>query len=89
MNTYGTGLTIFKVNIQNAKPPEAVKDAFDDVTQAREDEERFKNEAEAYRNEVIPKARGASARMREEAVKRIKTKLSLEQKVKRIVLPNL
>ncbi len=67
VNNYETGLTIFKVNIQNAKPPEAVKDAFDDVTQAREDEERFKNEAEAYRNEVIPKARGASARMREEA----------------------
>jgi len=67
VNKYETGLTIFKVNIQNAKPPEAVKDAFDDVTQAREDEERFKNEAEAYRNEVLPKARGASARMREEA----------------------
>lgn len=67
VNNYETGLNIFKVNIQNAKPPEAVKDAFDDVTQAREDEERFKNEAEAYRNEVIPKARGASARMREEA----------------------
>ncbi|PCJ84641.1 MAG: FtsH protease activity modulator HflK [Thiotrichaceae bacterium] len=67
VNNYGTGLHIFKVNIQSAKPPEAVKDAFDDVTQAREDEERFKNEAEAYRNEVLPKARGASARMREEA----------------------
>ncbi len=67
VNNYQTGLTIFKVNIQSAKPPEAVKDAFDDVTQAREDEERFKNEAEAYRNEVIPKARGAAARMREEA----------------------
>ncbi len=67
VNNYGTGLNIFKVNIQNAKPPEAVKDAFDDVTQAREDEERFKNEAEAYRNEVLPKSRGAAARMREEA----------------------
>ncbi len=67
VNNYQTGLIIFKVNIQSAKPPEAVKDAFDDVTQAREDEERFKNEAEAYRNEVLPKARGASARMREEA----------------------
>ncbi len=67
VNNYQTGLIIFKVNIQSAKPPEAVKDAFDDVTQAREDEERFKNEAEAYRNEVIPKARGAAARMREEA----------------------
>ena len=67
VNNYQTGLIIFKVNIQSAKPPEAVKDAFDDVTQAREDEERFKNEAEAYRNEVLPKARGAAARMREEA----------------------
>lgn len=67
VNNYKTGLNIFKVNIQSAKPPEAVKDAFDDVTQAREDEERFKNEAEAYRNEVLPKARGASARLREEA----------------------
>jgi membrane protease subunit HflK len=67
VHNYQTGLTIFKVNIQSAKPPEAVKDAFDDVTQAREDEERFKNEAEAYRNEVLPKARGASARLREEA----------------------
>lgn len=67
VNNYETGLNIFKVNIQSAKPPEAVKDAFDDVTKAREDEERFKNEAEAYRNEVLPKARGASARLREEA----------------------
>lgn len=67
VNQYGTGLTIFKVNIQHARPPEAVKDAFDDVTQASEDEERFKNEAQAYRNEVLPKARGAAARMLEEA----------------------
>ena len=67
VDQYATGLKMFKVNIQNAKPPEAVKDAFDDVTQAREDEQRFKNEAEAYRNEVLPKARGAAARLREQA----------------------
>jgi len=67
MDFYGTGLKVVKVNIQLAKPPEAVKDAFDDVTQAREDEVRLKNEAEAYRNEVVPKARGAAARLREEA----------------------
>ena len=47
VDQYSTGLVIFKVNVQNAKPPEAVKDAFDDVTQAREDEQRFKNEAPA------------------------------------------
>ncbi|MBN4063359.1 FtsH protease activity modulator HflK [Cardiobacterium sp. AH-315-I02] len=67
VNSYIAGITIFDVNIQEAKPPEAVKDAFDDVTRAREDEVRFKNQAEAYRNEVIPKARGASARILEEA----------------------
>lgn len=67
VNIYQSGIRVFKVNIQSAKPPEAVKDAFDDVTQAREDEVRFKNEAEAYRNEVLPKARGAAARLREEA----------------------
>ncbi len=67
MDFYGTGIKVVKVNIQHAKPPEAVKDAFDDVTQAREDEVRLKNEAEAYSNEVIPKARGAAARLREEA----------------------
>ncbi len=64
---YGTGIKVIKVNILTAKPPEAVKDAFDDVTQAREDEVRLINEAEAYRNEVVPKARGAAARLREEA----------------------
>ncbi|MGD8803105.1 MAG: FtsH protease activity modulator HflK, partial [Gammaproteobacteria bacterium] len=67
MNGYGTGIKVIKVNILNAKPPEAVKDAFDDVTQAREDEVRLRNEAESYRNEVLPKARGAAARLREEA----------------------
>lgn len=67
MNSYQTGLDVIKVNIKAAKPPEAVKDAFDDVTQSREDEIRLRNEAEAYSNEVIPKARGAAARMREEA----------------------
>lgn len=67
IDSYGTGIKVIRVNIQNAKPPEAVKDAFDDVTQAREDEQRLKNEAEAYRNEVVPVARGGAARMREEA----------------------
>ena len=67
VDSYGTGMHIIKVNIQHARPPEAVKDAFDDVTQSREDEERLKNEAETYSNGVIPKARGAAARIREEA----------------------
>ncbi len=67
INKYGTGITVLKMNIQHARPPEAVKDAFDDVTQSREDMERLKNEAETYSNGVIPKARGDAARIREEA----------------------
>ena len=67
MKQYDIGVRIVTVKFQDVNPPEAVKDAFDDVTQAREDEVRLKNEAEAYRNEVVPKARGAAARLREEA----------------------
>jgi len=48
--------------MQPAKPPEQVKSAFDDAIKAREDKERLENEAEAYANEVVPKARGAAAR---------------------------
>jgi membrane protease subunit HflK len=53
--------------MQNAQPPAEVKDAFDDAVRAREDEERLKNEAEAYANDIIPKARGAGARIVQEA----------------------
>jgi len=67
LDQYKTGLTIAEVNIRQAKPPEAVKAAFDDVNKAREDQVRFLNEAEAYRNEVVPKARGAAARLTAES----------------------
>ena len=67
IDSYGTGMHVIKVNIQHARPPEQVKDAFDDVTQSREDEERLKNEAQTYSNGVIPKSRGQAARIREEA----------------------
>ena len=53
--------------MQPAKPPEEVKAAFDDAIKAREDEQRLVNEAEAYRNDIIPKARGGAARLREES----------------------
>jgi membrane protease subunit HflK len=64
---YGTGIQIVTVDMQPAKPPEAVRSAFDDAIKAREDEQRLVNEAEAYRNDLIPRARGAAARIREEA----------------------
>lgn len=67
VDQYGTGISIIEVNIQDVNPPQAVRQAFQDVIQAREDKQRAINEAEAYRNEVLPKARGAAARILEEA----------------------
>jgi membrane protease subunit HflK len=62
VDAYKTGLIITSVNMQPAKPPEQVKSAFDDAIKAREDKEKLENQAEAYANEVIPKARGEAAR---------------------------
>jgi membrane protease subunit HflK len=62
MNEYKTGLLVTSVNMQPAKPPEQVKDAFDDAIKAREDKERLENKAEAYANEILPQARGEAAR---------------------------
>ncbi|WP_067865944.1 FtsH protease activity modulator HflK [Neptuniibacter marinus] len=67
MADYGTGLRISKVNIKEAKAPNQVQDAFDDVIKAREDEQRVKNEAESYANGIIPEARGQAQRVLEEA----------------------
>ena len=63
MNQYKTGLEVTSVNMQPAKPPEQVKEAFDDAIKAREDKERLENKAEAYANEIVPQARGEAARM--------------------------
>jgi len=62
LSDYRTGLVVTSINMQPAKPPEQVKSAFDDAIKAREDKERIENEAEAYANEVVPKARGAASR---------------------------
>ena len=67
MDDYKTGIEILGVEMQPAKPPDEVKAAFDDAIKAREDEQRLVNEAEAYRNDITPKARGAAARIREES----------------------
>ncbi len=67
MENYTTGLSISKVNIKNAQAPRQVQDAFDDVIKAREDEQRAKNEAEAYANGIVPEARGRAQRLTEEA----------------------
>lgn len=65
--SYTTGINVQKVNIDDAKPPSQVQEAFDDVIKAREDEERVKNEAESYANGIVPEARGRAQRIKEEA----------------------
>ncbi len=67
LDNYKIGLRLTNVNLQDAQPPEEVQDAFADAIKAREDEQRLKNEAEAYSNEIIPIARGQAARQLEEA----------------------
>jgi membrane protease subunit HflK len=67
LDRYESGIEIVSVDMQHALPPEEVKPAFDDAVKAREDEVRFKNEAEAYANDIIPRARGRSARIIQEA----------------------
>ena len=67
LDKYNTGLIVTSVNMQDAQPPAEVQNAFNDAVKAREDEVRLKNEAEAYANDILPRARGAAARQLEEA----------------------
>ena len=68
LDAYESGLVVTEVNLQNVQAPEPVQDAFADAIKAREDQERLKNEAEAYANDRLPKARGAAARELAEAI---------------------
>lgn len=67
LDEFKSGLLISDVNLQDAQPPDEVQGAFSDAIKAREDKQRLINEAEAYANEVVPKARGAAARQMQEA----------------------
>lgn len=67
LDEYEAGIRVSSVNLVDAQPPDEVQNAFEDAIKAREDEQRLKNEAEAYANEVVPKARGAAARLLEES----------------------
>src|SRR5690554_6252591 len=67
LDAYQTGITVVQVNIESARAPAEVQDAFDDVIRAREDEVRERNQAESYANGVIPEARGQAQRLLEEA----------------------
>jgi len=68
LDRYNAGILITNVNMQNAQPPEQVQHAFDDAIKAREDKERKINEAQAYSNDILPRARGKGARMEQEAI---------------------
>ena len=67
LDEYESGIQITQVQTQKADPPDQVIDAFRDVQAARADMERSKNEAEAYANDVIPRARGDAAKILQEA----------------------
>lgn len=67
LDRYKIGVQVLAVQLQNVHPPQEVSDAFKDVASAREDKSRIVNEAEAYRNELLPKARGAAAAVENEA----------------------
>ncbi|CAN7351153.1 FtsH protease activity modulator HflK [Rhizobium sp. LjRoot98] len=67
MDTYGAGVSVNTVAIEDAAPPREVADAFDEVQRAEQDEDRFVEEANQYANQVLGKARGQAAQLREEA----------------------
>jgi membrane protease subunit HflK len=67
LDRYKTGISVSKVTLQNAQPPQEVQAAFDDAVKAGQDRERLKSEGQAYANDVVPKARGMAARLNEEA----------------------
>ena len=67
LDRYETGLLVASVNMQKAQPPNQVRDAFSDAVKAREDEERYKNEARAYAAEILPRARGDANAMLQQA----------------------
>jgi modulator of FtsH protease HflK len=67
LDDYESGILITEVQLQRVDPPQQVVDAFLEVQRAAADRERVRNEAEAYRNKIIPEARGHAEQMRQEA----------------------
>ncbi|MDD4732450.1 MAG: FtsH protease activity modulator HflK, partial [Desulfovibrio sp.] len=67
LDMYNTGILLVNLQMQNVHPPNEVIDAFKDVVSAREDRDRLKNEAEAYRRDILPRAGGRAEAMVREA----------------------
>jgi len=64
LDAYRTGLVVTELNLANARPPEEVKPAFDDVNSAQQDKDRLISEAQAYAAQIVPEARGQAQRVR-------------------------
>lgn len=67
LDAYRTGIVVTELNLQNARPPDEVKPAFDDVNSASQDRDRVISEARAYAAQVVPEARGQAASIRTQA----------------------
>ncbi|MBU2286186.1 MAG: FtsH protease activity modulator HflK, partial [Gammaproteobacteria bacterium] len=69
LDRYKVGVDVVAINLQQGgvRPPEQVQAAFDDVLKAGQERERAKNEAQAYANDVVPRATGTASRLKEEA----------------------
>jgi membrane protease subunit HflK len=67
LDTYSAGIVVTQLQLLRVDPPNPVIDAFRDVQRALADRERLRNEAEAYRNDIIPRARGDAVRIKQEA----------------------
>jgi membrane protease subunit HflK len=67
LDNYDTGIRVREVKLQNVQPPAQVQDAFDDVVRAREDKAKIINLADAYREDILPKARGYAAKVIQDA----------------------
>ena len=67
LDQYGSGVEITQVQLQKVDPPAAVIESFRDVQRASTDKDRMSNEAEAYHNDIVPRARGDAARITAEA----------------------
>ena len=64
LQAYRTGLVVTELNLPNARPPDEVKDAFDEVQRAASDKTTQINQAQAYAKQIVPEARGEAARVR-------------------------
>ncbi|MEO7916340.1 MAG: FtsH protease activity modulator HflK [Dokdonella sp.] len=67
MDQYGTGLSITELNFQNIRPPQEVREAFDDANRALQDKQRAEELAKAYASQILPEARGDASKTRVEA----------------------